>query len=160
MLQDDRSFILFVQERDGQWSWPGGKVEGLEDRDAPHAASRELLEETGLDVNPGDWKDIGVEVHVTLGACSAFAYTLAQRNLPPLKSVPDRHSLQAQWVPASEALYRMHKAGAMRFEDIGEPFSRFLSTRHPVPWARCTSGFHPVLQEDGRYEWQRQASDA
>ena len=88
MLQDDRSYILFVQERDGQWSWPGGKVES-QDKDANHAASRELLEEAGMAVGAQDWRRIGNEEHAVHGTCAAFAYTLTGRNLPPLKSLPD-----------------------------------------------------------------------
>ena len=152
MLQDDRSFILLVQERDGQFSWPGGKAdEG--DHNAFYAASRELLEEASLVITPLEWEVIGGEVHDLLGTCVAFACTLARRTLPLLRTEPDHHTLQAQWVPSSEALYRMLTPGLMRFDDMGMPFSDYLQARHPVPWARCKAGLRPCLHEDGQYLW-------
>lgn len=44
----------------GRLCFPGGKIEPGEE--PAMAASRELLEETGVTVKPGDWHDLGVRV--------------------------------------------------------------------------------------------------
>ena len=158
MLQDNRSYILLVQEKSGKWSWPGGKVEpGDGGNIGCSAASRELSEEAGVVLTPYLWKVIGEEVHLELGTCIAYAYTYATRVLPTLKTKPDQHTLQARWVPSAEALYMMHTPGELRFEEVGLPFAKFLQERHPVPWARCVAGMKPELRPDGGYNWQEKS---
>jgi len=54
--------LIQWHERLGRWLQPGGHFE-LEDADAPAAARRETLEETGVDLTGVPWRLVGVDVH-------------------------------------------------------------------------------------------------
>ena len=105
-LANGESHVLFVHERAGQWCWPAGKVEST-DASPACAASRETFEESALDVGPDEWKLLGYETHPEHGSCASYTVALTRQCLPVVKTVPDKDTMGAVWVPLAEALTRL-----------------------------------------------------
>jgi 8-oxo-dGTP pyrophosphatase MutT (NUDIX family) len=63
VLHPDRSSVLLVHHaRLERWLLPGGHIED-EDPSLPHAAAREVVEETGVRVDAGEARLVNVDVH-------------------------------------------------------------------------------------------------
>ena len=137
-LPNGQSHVLFVQERTGQWCWPCGKIENT-DASPTSAASRETFEESSLDVGPDEWRLLGYETHPEHGSCAAYTVALHRQCLPAVKTVPDKDTQGADWVPLKEALTRLRTPGAMRFDGMGEPFAKYLIERFPTEWHDCAA---------------------
>jgi 8-oxo-dGTP pyrophosphatase MutT (NUDIX family) len=122
---------LVVEERDGAWYLPAGKVEPGESLTA--AAVRETAEEAGVAI--GIRGVIGLDHEWRDGRCLmrfAFLGYLAHPTTP--KSRPDEHSLGARWVRKAEL-------GAMR-----------LRHHEVVTWIdKYESGIVPL--PCSAYEW-------
>ncbi len=98
IVEDDLGRILVQRRREdamlgGLWEFPGGKVEAGETAEA--ACRRELLEEVGLEVEPGP------EVVVVDHVYSHFAVRLHVFRCPVPGGLP-RGSQPLQWVTAAE----------------------------------------------------------
>ena len=137
-LANGDSHVLFVQERTGQWCWPCGKIEST-DASPASAASRETFEESSLDVGPDEWQLLGYETHPEHGSCAAYTVALNRHCLPVVKTVPDKDTQGAVWVPLREALTRLRTPGAMRFDGMGDPFAKYLTERFPKEWHDCSA---------------------
>ncbi|TWT66978.1 NADH pyrophosphatase [Posidoniimonas polymericola] len=93
-------FVLVQERKHGQrWYLPAGRVEPGETFEC--AARREVLEEAGIDVALTGL--IGLEQSNTASGVRLRAvFTAEPVGDSPLKSSPDKHTLQAVWVRPSE----------------------------------------------------------
>ena len=74
ILPNKDAYVLFVQERNGKWSWPAGRIENYDNSPA-EAATRETLEESALFVDKTNWSLIGYETHPSHGSAAVYTYT-------------------------------------------------------------------------------------
>lgn len=111
--------VLLIKRGDtGLWALPGGFVDQGET--AHDAARRELVEETGLILSPGQlqipiYNGPVVDLRVTAHAwpeTSAFGYDIPG-SLPPVSGQDD--ATEAAWVPINEALDNTRLFGAHKF---------------------------------------------
>jgi 8-oxo-dGTP pyrophosphatase MutT (NUDIX family) len=90
---------LVIQEKNGTWYLPAGKVDEGENLVA--AVIRETAEEAGQLV--GIAGILGIEhVFDGRGACLRFVFAGWRGILVPPKDVPDEHSLRAAWLTRQE----------------------------------------------------------
>jgi 8-oxo-dGTP pyrophosphatase MutT (NUDIX family) len=113
--------ILLVQERDGSWYLPAGRVEAGEDLATALARetweeARQLIEVRGL---------LGIEHSPALPAprCARWRFVFAARprvDLPP-KGEPDEHTLGAGWfAPADLGRLRLRHPEVKRWIALAE----------------------------------------
>jgi 8-oxo-dGTP diphosphatase len=106
---DGRPHVLVVRRGnppfEGQWALPGGYLEV--DEDLATSAARELREETGVDLDPADLRQLG-----TYGAPDRDprGRTISVAHLVRLDSTSEATGAddadEADWVPVEEALER------------------------------------------------------
>ncbi len=124
IVRDGDRFLL-IEEHDGRWSLPGGRVEPKEA--LPTAAVRECLEESGVAIEleaiariEHTHRPAGVRVRVYFLARPARASAEA-------KSAPDEHSRRAAWFTVDEVATLRLRAPevAMAIRHAAEGRARF-----------------------------------
>ena len=103
VLDAARSQVLLVDHRQHGWSCPGGHVETREEPAA--TAARELSEETGLRVDPGDLTQLGAygaPDRDPRGRTISVAHVLRLDSAAAVKG--DDDASDAQWVEVGQAL--------------------------------------------------------
>lgn len=117
---------LVVQEQDGSWYLPAGRVEGGESLLA--AAVRETAEEAGIAIEPAgilgldqEWRGDSVMIRVCFEGRATAGLTA--------KTVPDEHTLGARWVTKNElASMRLRGADVRAWIDRYESGARLPVT--------------------------------
>ncbi|MEH7014270.1 NUDIX domain-containing protein [Neobacillus niacini] len=116
IFNDTREEVVTVQTTDGYYWLPGGGIEG--DESHHNCLWRELLEETGYDVEIADF--IGKAKQFFISSSNEHIanegnFYLAQLLSKVSEPVEDDHSLK--WIPVSsveEFLYHQHQAWAVK----------------------------------------------
>ncbi len=121
ITDEAESTVLLVHRSDGSWWFPGGRVEEREGLTT--AAAREVLEETGYEVDVlgvvAITEEIGPERHVLFATFRGVVRSGA-RQVP----ADDPKIVEASWVPVAEAVTRLGST-ALPLSDLLE--------RAPVP---------------------------
>ncbi|WP_184617663.1 NUDIX hydrolase [Sphaerisporangium krabiense] len=118
VLHSDGRVLAIQREDDGRWVPPGGVVELDETPD--HAGIREVLEETGIQIEP----DVltGVYKNMVLGVVS-LTYQCHPISGEPR---PSDEALQSAWLTLDEVKDRMPEARAIRVFDALRSDSPFV----------------------------------
>ena len=120
--------IVLVRERHERWggafwSIPSGMVEGEES--PVHGAVRELAEETGLAVAPGDLHLVGTSSTTGEGRCSlAWNFTTVVRDPGLAIDDPDGLILEARWFSRADAVALL---GQLPYRPLREPVLAHLT---------------------------------
>jgi 8-oxo-dGTP diphosphatase len=116
VIREDGRMLAIKRADNGEWVLPGGIVEL--DEDPRDTVRREVLEETGITVEPGQLT--GVYKNMRLGVVS-----LVFRCLPVSGAAqPTAEAIEVAWLDSAQISGRMTEAFAVRLTDAleaGEP---------------------------------------
>lgn len=126
--------VLLVRQNDpgaaDAWVLPGGMVEAGEH--LQDALRREIREETGLAIaDPATLAWVSQTVITVAGSSrnsTAFAFVVPDPGGEPQADDPDKHVLEARFVPLAEAIGRL---GQLRYQILRDPAISFLTGSAP-----------------------------
>jgi len=124
VIREDGRVLAIRRADNGEWAPPGGIVEL--DEDPRDTVRREVLEETGVTVEPGQLT--GVYKNMRLGVVSLVF------RCRPLSGTahPTEEATQVEWLDRNQITERMTSAFAIRLTDAldaGEPYVRIHNGR-------------------------------
>jgi 8-oxo-dGTP diphosphatase len=125
VIREDGRMLAIKRADNGEWVLPGGIVEL--DEDPRDTVRREVLEETGVTVEPGQLT--GVYKNMLLGVVSLVF------RCRPLSGVaqPTAEATEVAWLDSAQVTRRMAEAFAIRLIDAvetGEPRIRIHDGQH------------------------------
>jgi 8-oxo-dGTP diphosphatase len=125
VIRDDGRMLAIKRADNGEWVLPGGIVEL--DEDPRDTVRREVLEETGVTVEPGQLT--GVYKNMRLGVVSLVFRCRLLSGAPQ----PTAEATEVAWLDSSQVTGRMAEAFAVRLIDAlgtDEPRIRIHDGQH------------------------------